>query len=137
LGLVDEDEEVQEVTDRAYWEERGSKATVLLADRVLQVVHAFAPKLELKYNKHYVGLGRDGQPNNFVIFRPKRKALNMEVRIPQNPEIDAELEQSGLDVMDYDVRWGRYRLRLSDADIQSNNKVLTSLLKRSHDESTK
>src|SRR5262249_48470387 len=27
LGLVDEDEEEQEVTDRAYWEKRGSKTT--------------------------------------------------------------------------------------------------------------
>ena len=34
LGLVDEDEEVQEVTDRAYWEKRGSKITLGLADEL-------------------------------------------------------------------------------------------------------
>src|SRR5262245_5999203 len=32
LGLVDEDEEVQEVTDRTYWEQRGSKVTLSMAD---------------------------------------------------------------------------------------------------------
>ena len=37
FGLVDEDEEVQEFTDRAYWEARGSKATVAMADEVLKL----------------------------------------------------------------------------------------------------
>src|SRR3989441_3510735 len=32
LGLVDEDEEVHEATDRAYWEARGTKATVAMAE---------------------------------------------------------------------------------------------------------
>src|SRR4051812_46632196 len=44
-GLVDEDEEVSAVTDRAYWEERGSKATVAIADRMLELIHSFAPDL--------------------------------------------------------------------------------------------
>ena len=48
FGLVDEDEEVQEVTDRAYWEARGSKATVAMADEVLKLVAEFAPGLELE-----------------------------------------------------------------------------------------
>src|SRR5688572_1295043 len=30
LGLVDEDEEIAETTDRAYWEERGAKRTVAM-----------------------------------------------------------------------------------------------------------
>jgi hypothetical protein len=30
LGLVEEDEEVQEVTDRAYWEHRGTKETIAM-----------------------------------------------------------------------------------------------------------
>src|SRR3989338_2245146 len=32
FGLVDEDEETLETTDRAYWEQRGSKKTVAIAD---------------------------------------------------------------------------------------------------------
>jgi hypothetical protein len=34
LGLVDEDEEVQEVTDRGYWEQRGTKETIAMADEI-------------------------------------------------------------------------------------------------------
>jgi len=74
-GLVDEDEEVQEVTDRNYWESRATKATVSLADELLGIIHTFDPGLELKYNKFYIGLAKNGQPNNFVNFQPKKNSL--------------------------------------------------------------
>src|SRR5687767_8469806 len=77
-GRVDEDEDAEAApTDRAYWEERATKATVALADDLLQVVRQFDPSLELKYNKFYIGLSRDGQPFNFVQFRPKKNQLNL------------------------------------------------------------
>src|SRR4051794_31344186 len=58
LALVDEDEEASEVVDRSYWEQRGSAATVQLADRIANLIRTFAPGFELKYNKYYVGLAR-------------------------------------------------------------------------------
>lgn len=76
LGLVDEDEEVQEVADRAYWEKRGSAATVSMADELLQIVKTFDPALELKYNKFYIGLARSGQPHNVVLRHPSNGGLD-------------------------------------------------------------
>jgi hypothetical protein len=127
FGLVDEDEEVQEFTDRAYWEARGSKATVAMADEVLKLVAEFAPGLELKYNKFYIGLATNGIPNNFLIFRPQKSALRLEVRLPPSPETEAMLETAGLDVMDYDKRWGRYRLRLNKGEVAKFTEVLSAL----------
>ena len=127
FGLVEEDEEVQEITDRAYWESRGSKATVAMADEVLKLVSAFAPSLELKYNKFYIGLATNGMPNNFLIFRPQKLALRVEVRLPQSQEVEASIEAAGLDVMDYDKRWGRYRLRIGKGEVQKCAEVLSTL----------
>ena len=127
FGLVEEDEEVQEITDRAYWESRGSKATVAMADEVLKLVGAFAPSLELKYNKFYIGLATNGMPNNFLIFRPQKLALRVEVRLPQSQEVEASIEAAGLDVMDYDKRWGRYRLRIGKGEVQKCAEVLSTL----------
>lgn len=132
LGLVDEDEEVQEVTDRSYWESRGSKATVAMADEVLKLVAEFAPGLELKYNKFYIGLASNGQPNNFVQFRPQKNALRVEVRLPQSQETEAAIETAGLDVMDYDKRWGRYRLRLGKGEVSRFAEVLSELAKQAY-----
>lgn len=77
-GLVDEDEDAEAApTDRAYWEKRATKATVALADQMLELLRGFDPTLNLKYNKFYIGLEKDGQPYNFVTFRPKKTSLTL------------------------------------------------------------
>ena len=106
LGLVDEDEEVRVPADRSYWEKRGSKQTLAMADEMLGWLHELDPGLELKYNKFYVGLAKDGRPNNFVIFRPQKDWLRVEVRLDRSDQMQAELDALGLDVMDYESRWG-------------------------------
>ena len=132
LGLVDEDEEVQEATDRSYWEKRGSKKTVALADEMLELIRKLDPTLELKYNKFYIGLARNGQPDNFVIFRPKKSWVSVEPRLKRSDETQERLETAGCDVMDYDERWGRYRIRLAPGDIAKHADLLTALLKEAY-----
>lgn len=134
LGLVDEDEEVQETTDRTYWlERRGTKATVSMVDELLEIIKSFDEEVELKYNKFYIGLAKNGQPNNFVIFRPQKNSLRLEPRLQRTDEIEEKLEAAGLDVMDYDKRWSRYRIRLSKGDIKKHAEFLTNLLRSAHE----
>jgi hypothetical protein len=128
LGLVDEDEEGQEPTDRAYWESRGSKKTVGIADQLLEIAKTHDPALELKYNKFYIGLAKNGQPRNFVIFRPKKGFIRFEPRLKNSPETQERFESAGLDVMDYDSRWGRYRIRLQPGDVEKYREILTAVV---------
>jgi predicted transport protein len=133
LGLVDEDEEVQAETDRAYWEERGTKKTVKMADQLLEIIrNQFDAQLHLKYNKYYIGLAENGQPNNFVIFRAQKNALRLEVRLPRSDALTERLEEAGLDVMDYDRRSGRYRVRLTKDDIHKHQELLTDLMEQAY-----
>ena len=132
LGLVDEDEEVHETTDRSWWEKRGSKKTVALADEMLELVRKLDPTLELKYNKFYIGLARNGQPDIFVIFRPKKNWVSVEPRLKRSEETQERLETAGCDVMDYDERWSRYRIRLAPGDIAKHSDLLTELLKEAY-----
>ena len=132
LGLVDEDEEVQAVTDRTFWEVRASKQTLTMADELFEVVRTLDPDLQLKYNKFYIGLAKNGQPNNFVIFRPKRDWLRLEVRLDRSEELQAELDGSGLDVMDYDSNWGRYRFRLAKGDVTKHKAFITMLMTKAY-----
>lgn len=136
LGMPDDDEDVQAVTDRAYWENRATSATVALADDMVALVKSFAPKLELKYNKFYIGLAKDGQPNNFVIFYAKKNSFRAEIRLPSTQEIDDELEAAGIEVMDYYKRSGRYRMRLTKPEIKKNTDLLVKLLKTSYGEAS-
>lgn len=129
LGLVDEDEEVRELTDRDYWIKRGTNETVALADELLEVVREYYSGFELKYNKFYIGLAKDGQPNNFVIFRPRKKDLNIEIKLPQSEEVQKIIDDASLDDMGYDTRWGNYRIRISKQDLKKNKEAYNILLK--------
>lgn len=128
LGLVDDDEEVQETTDRTYWESRGSKKTVQIADKLLDIAKQFDSTLELKYNKFYIGLTKQGISNTFLTFRPRKSALIFELRLKRLPELDKKLEDSGLDVMDYQTRWGKYRVRLQSSELDKHKELLTQLI---------
>jgi hypothetical protein len=132
LGMVGEDEEVREVTDRAYWEERGSKATVAMADELLEILRRFDPRLVLKYNKFYIGLAVDDKPRNFVIFKPQKTAIRIEPRIQRTDETQALIESAGLDVLDYDAKWNRYRIRLQKGEIGKQAETLRKLFTLVH-----
>ena len=130
LGLIEEDEEIQETTDRAYWLKRGTQATVKMADEILTLINSFKPGYELKYNKFYIGLARNGQPNNFVIFRPKKNYMRLELKLPKSDDVDQIIESNDLDEMGYDNRWGNYRIRLNKGEISKKEEIVKTLLEK-------
>lgn len=134
LSRIDEDEDAESApTDRAYWEKRGSKATVALADQLLVLGKGLDPSLELKYNKFYIGPSKDGQPYNFVTFGPKKNQLNFELKMLQSVSLDAKIEEAGLETLEYNKRWGLYRLRLTQEDIKTKAEVLKEFIKTAHE----
>lgn len=130
LGFVDEDEEVSEVTDRDYWLKRGSPDTVKMADNCLEIIKTFETGIELKYNKFYIGLAKDGQAYNFSVFKPRKKDLNIEFKMPQSDEVQKLIDDNQLDDMGYDSRWGSYRIRISKEDLKQKTQVLQTLLQK-------
>lgn len=128
-GLVDDDEDAEAVpTDRAYWENKGTKMTVGMADQLLEIVREFDPGLELKYNKFYIGLAKDGQPNNFVVFRPRKSSLIFEPKLKRSDDVEQKIDEAGLDKLEYASRWGTYRIRLARDDIKKHSSVLRELM---------
>jgi len=129
LGFVDEDEEVTEVTDRNYWEQRGTKQTVSMVDEILELIKTISQDFELKYNKYYIGLANKSQINNFVIFRPqKNDIMRFELRIPKADEIEEKIEAAGLDILDYDTKWNRYRIKLNKSQMSKSKEIILELL---------
>ena len=134
LGLALEEEEEQEVADRMYWEKRSSKTTVYMADEVLRLLKAFDQELDLKYNKFYISVSKNDRPFNFVIFRPKKASLGIEPKLKKAEEIEIMLESAGLDVLEYDTRNQRYRIRFSKDEIQKHERLLKEILGRAYRE---
>ncbi len=132
-GRVDEDEDVNEPADRAYWENRATAKTVKMADQILDLCKDFTADIKLNYNKGYIGFMVDGKACNFALLRPKKNAFNLSIKAPRTEQIDQDLDQNGLALLEYDKRWGSYRIRLSPGDITKHEVLLKSLLKQAHD----
>jgi hypothetical protein len=132
-GLVDEDEETQETTDRGYWESRASKASLATADDILKVVRNFEPRAELTYRKHYIGFSIDGDSYNFSVMRPRKTSLTLSMRLDPQDEYEQALEDAGVEVMDYDQRWRAYRIRLGKNDVSQHSDLLMRMLKAAYD----
>lgn len=134
LGMDDEEEE-KEVTDRNYWISRGSEPTVKIADKLLEIINEFTEGYFLKYNKFYIGLAKDGQPNNFAVFRPRKTTLSIEIKLPFSENIQNLIEENELDDMGYLKRWGVFRVRLNKEDINKKKDVLKDLLEKAYQNS--
>jgi len=104
-----------------------------MADQILDLINSFKPGYTLKYNKFYIGLAKDGQPNNFAILRPKKSFTRIELKLPKSQEVDEIIEKNELDEMGYDSRWGNYRIRLDKGDIKKHEEILKELLIKAED----
>ena len=132
LGMPDEDEAINEPTDRNYWEtKRSNKKMVFLADRVLEILKEIDPSLEFKYNKYYIGLASSGVANNFAVCKPKKGFMRLEIKLPKTDDVTNKLEEAGLSLMDY-TRWGAYRINLKEKDLKENRELIRELLGMAH-----
>jgi hypothetical protein len=128
-----EEEDEAEVTDRNAWESKGSKESLGLADMVQAMVDEVVPGFSLKYNKHYIGLSKQGVSKNFISLIPKKKTIILHIKLPQSEETQAILDGTDMDVMPYDKTWNRYRIRLTEKDLKQNESTLLLLLKAAYD----
>ncbi len=134
LGLVDDDEEVSTVTDRNYWEtKKGTSKTVKIVDEALSLIDEVIPGYQLKYNKFYIGLEKDGQIDNFIIFRAQKNNARFEIRLDQSDVLESKIDRAGLDLMDYDKRNGRYRIKINAKDLNKHKSFFQGLIKLSKD----
>jgi len=102
---------------------------------MLQVTRSLDPKLDLKYNKFYIGAGERRPAEQLCDFRPQKNAIRIEPRLQKTDAIEQRVEAAGLDAMDYDNKWGRYRVRLGKGDVKKHADVLRELFEAAYRDS--
>ena len=105
----------------------------MTCDGISELVRERDAGFELKYNKFYIGLAKDNRPNNFISFQPKKKTLNLHIRLPRSDELDGIVDGADLDTLDYDARWGFYRLRLKKQDIDKKRETIAELIRLAYE----
>jgi hypothetical protein len=81
-------------------------------------------------------LAKDNRPNNFAVFRPRKSGIRLDLRLDRSEELEQQLDEAGLDMLDYERRGRRYRLRLTKSEIDRKRELLSDLLKRVYNRST-
>lgn len=119
---------------RSHWEERSSKASVALVDECLELLRRVADGLDVNYKQHYVGLTEHGQPNNFVIFVPKKNWVHVEARLRDADPWAQRLENAGIEVLAGGRAAGWFRFSLRRDDIQANHELLRELFSAAYGE---
>jgi len=134
---IEEEEELseREVTDRNYWEDKGSELSLGLVDECLELVKEIDSSLALTYNKYYIGLRQGNRANNFVIFKAKKKFLRVEVRVEELDALREELKSADIEVIGIDKRWRRVRLIINRGEIPTHRDALKSVFLRAYKES--
>lgn len=122
LGSDDEDE-TAEITDRNYWEKRSTSSMMKNVDRIFAALEECTAGYELKYNKFYIGLAKDGVTKNFIYFKPKKKFVYLYIKSQEDEVKTQQLEEAGLDAS-YVSRDRRYEIRLDNYSCFEQHKEL-------------
>jgi len=133
-GLVDDDEPVAEPTDRGYWEQRSSKASLGLVDTLFDLIKPIEPTAQLKYNRYYIGLSVKGSARNFIHFRPQKRAAVVKIKLGRNPEVDNLIESAGLETLPYEDRWRQYRIRIDDETTDAQRQTIVQVATQARDQ---
>lgn len=132
--LGTDEDDVGIPTDRNYWEKRSTPQIMELVDQIHKVIERQDSGVALKYNKHYIGLAKDGVANNYVSMRPRKKNVLVHLRIQQVDEVTEKIEEAGFGTLPYDKRFGNYRIVIPNAgDLQEHEGTLADLIHRSKD----
>jgi hypothetical protein len=133
MSLGTEEADQGEPTDRRYWEGKASKGSLEIADHVFAIAKSADPAIEQTYRKFYVGIARNGVSTLYLLMRPRKKRVNLELRIPRTDDVDGLVDEAGIEMIDYDVRWGAYRLVVTKEDVEEHSDLLAQLIGMARD----
>ena len=66
---------------------------------------------------------------NFVSFWPKQHYVTAEFKIPNDDALRVELEEAGVPVLAYKLKWGRFRIQISDATLDENEELISRMIR--------
>jgi hypothetical protein len=113
-------------TDRNYWNNRSTPKNIELVEKILELINESAEtKLNLNYNKYYIGLTDGYKSKNFIHFKPKKQFVNILMEVDNAEDWITKLEELGV-ASDFRERWLRFSLTTSN--FEKMKKILSELI---------
>ena len=129
LDYATDDEDEYEVTDRNYWETIKSTPKMLkLVDGIFGDLGDLVSGFDLKYNKFYIGIAKDGAAKNYISFKPKKQFIYLCIKGREDSNITDRLDEAGIDYA-YESRYKQYRIKIkSFSEYEKNRDLITDLV---------
>ena len=129
VALGTDEEDKAEPSDRGYWDKRSTKVIMKLVERIHSMLEQKNPGVELKYNKQYIGLVKNGTVNNYVSVTPQKKKLIVRFRIARSDEVTDMIDTAGIGTHAYDKVFNNYQLVIPNITaIDEHTELLTRLI---------
>ena len=123
VTYANEEDEQFEVTDRKYWETKSTVKMLKEMDLIFGDLQDIIGGFELKYNKFYIGMTKDGISKNFLMFRPKKDYMYLVFKGNEDSALIDKADNAGLD-LNYKPRFKEYYLRIKGHAEYIQNKTL-------------
>ncbi len=131
VTLATDEDDITEITDRKYWENRSTPKMLKNVDFIFNDFGDLVSGYELKYNKFYIGVSKEGLVKNFVSFTPKKGYIYIRLKGNENQEFINKFEESGLE-LNYKAKWNEYTIRINNLEeYKKNRDLIINLLKYS------
>ena len=92
-----------------------------------------SPHSRSQPNQGQTRLGIDGLANNFISFKPRKKHVCLQIKIPASVETDEILENADMPLLEYDKRWRYYRIQVTQSDVDKNRDLLLGLMRQAYE----
>lgn len=133
LGTEEEGEEGSGTSDRNYWVQKASQASLQLVDELAGLVRAVESDLQLNYTKRYIGMVQRGIVRNFVTFVPRQQHVVMRFKLPQSEELTERFEASVFKMLTYSNSYGQYRITVTHEGLEKGREELEAFIRAAHD----
>jgi hypothetical protein len=130
----DDDDEDNTPVDKGFWETKSSKETVELVSNICDLVNEIEQGFVIKYNKCSILLSKNGVLYRFFKMYAKKSFLRLDILLEKSEEIDIIIDENELETLEYNVKSGRYKIRITKKEFASKKDVMKTLLERSYKE---
>jgi hypothetical protein len=115
--------------DMAYWERRVGHEILRIPNESIELINAVGktPR-SLRFNKGFIGLTENGQPNHFIVFSPKKAFVWIKADLESPKEWQEKLENAGLESK---PRESRVKFKVTLAQYDENKDLIKGILQQS------
>ena len=128
LVQADLEEDAGAPVDRAAWERRSSKESMVTLDKLIEIVNEVQPGTVANYRQQYIGLATGGVSKNIMLFWPKKNRVVTGFRISEDEDLATWADERGLSYITFRRHMSRHHFSIRRGDVEEHRDHISRLV---------